>query len=252
LTEFAGKKVLVTGSSRGIGLEIAAKFASAGATIALNGRDAEMLDVAASSLGPSPSVAIVGDVSDPAQANAVLADAASRLGGLDCVVCNVGSGASVPPGNETPDEWHRVFAVNLWSATNTVAAATPYLEQTGGSIVCISSICGVQTIPGAPVTYSAAKSALNAFVAGISRPLGAKGIRINAVAPGNIVFDGSVWQRKLREDAAAVEAMLVRDVPLRRLGTPQDVAELVLYLSSPRASFATGQVWTLDGGQVRA
>src|SRR5690606_19972121 len=108
------------------------------------------------------------------------------------------------------------------------------------------------TIPGAPVTYSAAKSALNAFVAGISRPLGAKGIRINAVAPGNIVFDGSVWQRKLREDAAAVEAMLVRDVPLRRLGTPEDVAELVLYLSSPRASFATGQIWTLDGGQVRA
>src|SRR5690606_32077360 len=113
-------------SSRGIGLEIAAKFASAGASVALNGRDATKLDAAAASLETSTAVTIVGDVSDPAQANAVVADAASRLGGLDCVVCNVGSGASVPPGNETPDEWHRVFALNFWSATNTVAAATPY------------------------------------------------------------------------------------------------------------------------------
>ena len=252
MSEFAGKKILVTGSSRGIGLAIAAMFASAGATVALNGRDLAMLDAAVASLASSKSVAVAGDVSDPVQANRIVTEAASLLGGLDSVICNAGSGASVPPGHETADEWHRVFALNLWSATNTVAAATPFMERSGGSIVCISSICGVQTIPGAPVTYSVAKAALNAYVAGIARPLGAKGIRINAVAPGNILFDGSVWQRKLREDAVAVEAMLARDVPLRRLGTPEDVAELVLYLSSARAGFATGQVWTLDGGQVRA
>ena len=252
MTEFNGKRVLVTGSSRGIGLAIARLFVSRGGRVALNGRDAARLQAAASELGLDNTAIVIGDVSEAEQASEVTAQAAAALGGLDIVVCNVGSGASVPPGLETPQEWQRVFALNLWSATNIVGAATPILAQTGGAIVCVSSICGVQTIPGAPVTYSVAKAALNAFVAGAARPLGAKGIRINAVAPGNILFDGSVWQRKLAEDAAAVQAMLDRDVPLRRLGTPEEVAELVAYLVSARAGFATGQIWTLDGGQMRS
>lgn len=252
MAEFDSKRVLVTGSSHGIGLAIARMFVSQGARVVLNGRNQASLLSAASELGLPDTATVAGDVSDAEQAAEVTAKAAAALNGLDIVVCNVGSGASVPPGQETPGEWQRVFALNLWSATNIVEAATPILEQSGGSIVCVSSICGVQTIPGAPVTYSTAKAALNAFVAGVSRPLGAKGIRINAVAPGNILFDGSVWQRKLVEDAAAVQTMLERDVPLRRLGTPNDVAELVAYLASGRASFATGQVWTLDGGQVRS
>ena len=119
-------------------------------------------------------------------------------------------------------------------------------------IVCVSSICGLEVVPGAPVTYSSAKAALHAYVRGISRPLGKMGVRINAVAPGNILFDGSVWSRKLAEDAGAVRNMLEYDVSLARLGTPRDVAELVAYLASPRASFATGGVWTLDGGQVHS
>ena len=85
----------------------------------------------------------------------------------------------------------------------------------------------------------------------MARPLGKEGIRINAVAPGNILFDGSVWSRKLAEDADGVQAMLAREVALGRLGTPREVAELVAYLVSSRAAFATGAVWTLDGGQVR-
>ena len=87
---------------------------------------------------------------------------------------------------------------------------------------------------------------------GIARPLGTQFVRINAVAPGNILFDASVWARKLTEDAAAVQNMLERNVSLARLGTPRDVAELVAYLASPRTGFATGGVWTLDGGQVRS
>jgi NAD(P)-dependent dehydrogenase (short-subunit alcohol dehydrogenase family) len=174
------------------------------------------------------------------------------LGGLDILVCNVGSGRSVPPGEETYEEWQRVFALNLWSTTNTVEAASEALAASRGVIVCVSSICGHEVVPGAPVTYSAAKAALQAYVRGIARPLGKQGIRINAVAPGNILFDGSVWSRKLAEDAGAVQTMLERDVALARLGTLRDVAELVSYLASPRATFATGGVWTLDGGQVHS
>lgn len=95
------------------------------------------------------------------------------------------------------------------------------------------------------------QSALDAYVRGIARPLGKLGVRINAVAPGNILFDGSVWARRQAEQPREVEAILERDVALGRLGTPRDVADLVAYLASPRSSFVTGAVWTLDGGQVR-
>ena len=101
-------------------------------------------------------------------------------------------------------------------------------------------------------TYSAAKAALHAYVRGIARPLGIQGVRINAVAPGNILFDGSVWARKLAEDAPSVQTMLEKDIALGCLGTPTDVANLVAYLASPRSGFASGCVWTLDGGQVHS
>jgi NAD(P)-dependent dehydrogenase (short-subunit alcohol dehydrogenase family) len=145
-----------------------------------------------------------------------------------------------------------VFALNLWSATHTVDAARSALIASHGSVICISSICGLEVIPGAPVTYSAAKAALHAYVRGIARPLGDQGVRINAIAPGNILFDGSTWDQKLVAEPASVQAMLQANVSLARLGTPQDIASLATWLASPRSNFATGAIWTLDGGQVRA
>jgi len=248
--ELAGKTALVTGSSRGIGRTIAEVLHAEGVRVALNGRTAADVALAASEL--TGAMAIVGDVSRPDEAQQVVSDATAAMGGLDILVCNVGSGRSVPPGEETFAEWQRVFAMNLWSTTNTVEAARGALSASKGVIVCISSVCGLEVVPGAPVTYSAAKAALHAYVRGIARPLGKQGIRINAIAPGNILFDGSVWSRKLQEDASAVDSMLERDVVLARLGSPRDVADLVAYLASPRSGFASGAVWTLDGGQVHS
>lgn len=248
--ELAGKTALVTGSSRGIGRVIASALHAEGCRVALNGRQSVTLSPAATEL--TGAVAVAGDMSRPEEAARVVAEAVAALGRLDILVCNVGSGSSVPPGEEGFDEWQRVFAENLWSATNTVEAARDALVASRGVIVCISSICGLEVIAGAPVTYSAAKAALNAYVRGIARPLGKSGIRINAVAPGNILFEGSVWKRKLAAAADAVYAMLQREVPMSRLGTAEDVAALVVYLASARAAFATGAVWTLDGGQTRA
>lgn len=248
--ELAGKMALVTGSSRGIGRAIAEVLHREGCRVALNGRNVDDLVSAAADL--PGAVAVSGDVTRPDEARRIVAEAIAALGRIDIVVCNAGSGRSVSPGDETHDEWQRVFALNLWSATNIVEAARQALAASRGVIVCVSSICGIEVVPDAPVTYSAAKAALNAYVRGIARPLGRQGVRINAVAPGNILFDGSVWSRKLSEDAGAVQAMLERDVALARLGTPRDVAELVAYLASPRSGFATGGVWTLDGGQVHA
>ena len=248
--ELSGKTALVTGASRGIGKAIAELLHAKGCHVALNARNAERLASVCADL--SGTIAVSGDLTEPGQAGRVVDEAIAALGSLDIVICNVGGGRSVPPGHETPEEWQRVFALNLWSTTNTVEAAREALAATRGVIVCVSSICGLEVVPGAPVTYSAAKAALHAYVRGMARPLGAQGIRINAVAPGNILFDDSTWSGKLADDPDSVKTMLQREVSLAALGSPQDVAELVTYLASPRASFATGSVWTLDGGQVRS
>jgi NAD(P)-dependent dehydrogenase (short-subunit alcohol dehydrogenase family) len=249
--ELSGKTALVTGASRGIGHVIAEVLHEEGCRVALNGRNESDLTSAVTEL--SGAIAIAGDVTLPEEAARVVSEAIDEFDGhLDILVCNVGEGSSVAPGTETHQEWQRVFAMNLWSTTNMVEAARQTLSLSKGVVVCISSICGLEVIFGAPVTYSAAKAALNAYVRGIARPLGEVGIRINAVAPGNIFFEHSTWAHKLSENPDGVKSLLEKEVALGRLGTARDVAELVAYLASGRASFATGGVWTIDGGQVRS
>ena len=250
MSESSPRTALVTGSSRGIGNAIAKALALAGFTVAVNGRNEADVHRAAAEL--SGAIAVPGDVTSFSDARRVFDSVLERLGKLDILVCNVGSGKSVAPGAETHEEWQRVFALNLWSATNMVEAARAELARTQGAIVCVSSICGNEVIPDAPVTYSAAKAALNAFVRGISRPLGVDKVRINAVAVGNVLFSGSTWERKLEADADGVARMLEANVSLARLGTPAEIAAVVRFLCSDEARFVTGAIWTVDGGQVRS
>ncbi len=248
--DLTGKTALITGSSKGIGRAIAENLHAEGCRVVLNGRNAGDLELAVSQL--NGAIGMVGDMTEASEARKLVEEVVSKFGGLDILVCNVGSGRSVPPGQETPEEWQRMFSLNLWSATNTIEAAKEAMIASKGSIVCISSICGLEVIPGAPVIYSVAKAALHAYVRGIARSFGKDGVRINALAPGNILFDGSVWSKKLTDEPHVVEDMLQREVSLARLGAPEDVVGLVAYLASERSAFATGQIWALDGGQIRS
>lgn len=248
--DLTGKKALITGASRGIGKAISQQFYQLGCQVALNCRNREDLAPLVSEM--PGCIGIDADVTNSQQAKNMVDKSISVFGDLDIVVCNVGSGSSVPPGHEDYQEWQRVFGINFFSTTNTVEAAKQTLIRTKGVVLCISSICGLEVIPGAPVTYSAAKAALHAYVRGMARPLGESGVRINAIAAGNILHPGSVWARKLEEDASAVNKMLNANVATRSLGEPLDIASLSAFLVSAEAKFATGAVYTLDGGQVRS
>ncbi|MFB6463447.1 SDR family NAD(P)-dependent oxidoreductase [Bradyrhizobium tunisiense] len=250
--ELNDRVALVTGASRGIGLAIARTLAAEGANVALAARGADAVNAARATIGINAS-AHIADVTDPAAAKALVESVDKQWGRLDILVCNVGSGASVPPGMETAAEWSRIIDLNLFAATNMIEAARPLMGQGSGdrAIVCISSIAGMAAL-GAPVTYYAAKAALNATVRGLARPLALDGIRLNAVAPGNILAADGTWARKIAENKQAVDDMLQREVALRRLGTPEEIADIVAFLASPRAAFITGSVMVADGGQLRS
>jgi 3-oxoacyl-[acyl-carrier protein] reductase len=247
--DLAGQRALVTGASAGIGLAIARSLAESGCHVAVNGRDEARLKRVAETI--PGALACAGDMSDAAQASEAIEAGTQALGGLDILVCAAGSGRSTPPGAETPTAWSESLASNLLTAVYATACARPHLAASKGSVTCISSICSLEVVPGAPVTYSSSKAALNAFVRGMARPLSAEGIRINAVAPGNIDHDTSVWRRRMEIDREAVNELVRAEVPLGRLGVPEDVAGTVLFLASSAATFITGSIVVVDGGQTR-
>ena len=250
-----GQRVLVAGSSRGIGLAIARGFAQEGARVIITGRNAETLAVARQALVAETGgevLALSGDMTDAADIRRIVAESVAAFGALDTVVANVGTGAVRPGYALEPADWDRALQANLYGAMTLAAQVLPDLvARRSGSLTFISSIAGVEAI-GAPVSYSAAKAALHLAMKAMARQVGPHGVRVNAIAPGNILFPGGSWERKLAERREFFEAYVQAEVPLQRFGRPEEIADMAVFLASPRAGFITGAVMVVDGGQTRS
>ena len=242
------KVVLVTGASKGIGKQIAKTFLRQGSFVILVSRSIENYDQCI--IDHPNSQILKADVTCTDGIKIIVKFLTELDRNLDVLVCNVGSGSSVSSGKEVRSDWDRSLEINFFSAVNVISSSRTFLSKNKGCIVCISSICGEAVIKGAPLTYSVAKAALNAYIKGASVPLAEDGIRINGIAPGNIIHDNSVWERRRLEDQVALQAYLDSNVVLKRLGHPEEIANLTLMLASHEMSFATGTIYKLDGGQI--
>jgi len=251
-----GKTIFVAGASRGIGLSIAETCLAEGAKVALAARGEETLEAQrarlAAKFGEDNVWARAGDLRNSRTVDTMIDTIENELGELWGAVANVGL-HPCPPGYEVDDAtWDAGISQNLDSAFFLARSALRRMDPRGeGAILMISSIAGLGAL-GTPLTYGTSKAAMNHLTKELANIAGASGIRVNAIAPGNIIFPGGDWQERMDGPRAEAWARWIkREVPMQRYGKPEEIGAAAAYLLSDKASFVTGAILPVDGGQTR-
>ncbi len=249
-----GKKVFISGSSRGIGLATAESFLSEGADVIINGRGASRLMDAYKMLSekyPGHVYTVTGDLTDKSETDYICAQIKEIMPALDIFVANLGTGKPETPNALDVEEWKRFYDINVLSNIALLNGIMPMMEHEGEkNIVFISSIVAREKM-SAPYGYAAAKSAILTLIKNLSYDLADKGFRVNGIMPGNILFPGGRWEELMQSDPKGVAEYIENNVPLKRFGTPREIADAVVFLCSERAAFITGASLVVDGGQMR-
>ena len=239
-----GKRCLVTGSTAGIGLEVARQLVGEGARVVTCGRR--------EAPGVGESAHVTADLSRPGEPERVVAEAAAGLGGLDVLVNNVGVARIARFEDVADEEWDAYWQLNVMSYVRAIRAALPYLRDGGGAIVNVSSTAGKRPSTGMP-HYSVTKAAVLSLSRLIADLYARDGVRSNAVTPGPTATDAWLGEGGLAEQQGDREEILAKVAagrPLGRLADASEVASVVVFLCSERASYVTGAAWSADGGTV--
>ncbi len=249
-----GKVAFITASSRGIGFATARLLLSCGAQVVINGRDKSKLELAVNELRaewPSQINAFQGDMAVLESQKQALKFIEEKYSKVDLLVANLGSGKAESKERIGATEFRRMLELNLMSTVSLLECFLPAMRRhKSGEIVLISSIAGTERST-APLGYSAAKSGVIALAKNLAAELAVDGIRINAVAPGHILFPGGRWEEILKENPSK-GVSIERDVPLGRFGRAEEVAAAVVFLASSFSSYITGSCLVVDGGLSRS